>query len=118
MIQAVIFKQNDNIIGFEIKNHGRDIVCSAVSILALNTVNSIEAFTDAKYTIDYDTNGGFLKCFINKDSLNDKVSLLLSSLELGLKGIELEYQKDISLKYKEVQQWLELIFNFSLIKKV
>ena len=88
MIQAIFFKNNENIIGFEIKNHGRDIVCSAVSILSLNTVNSIEAFTDAKYSVDYDT--------------NEKAILLLSSLELGLKGIETEYPKDISLKYKEV----------------
>ena len=67
MIQAIFFKNNENIIGFEIKNHGRDIVCSAVSILSLNTVNSLEAFTDAKYSVDYDTNGGFLKCIINKN---------------------------------------------------
>lgn len=102
MIQAIFFKNNENIIGFEIKNHGRDIVCSAVSILSLNTVNSLEAFTDAKYSVDYDTNGGFLKCIINKDSLCEKAILLLSSLELGLKGIEAEYPKDISLKHKEV----------------
>lgn len=104
MIQAIFFKHNKNITGFQIKNHGRDIVCSAVSILSLNTVNSLEAFTDAKYNIDYDTNGGYLKCIINEDSLCDKAVLLLSSLELGLKGIEIEYPKDISLKYKEVQQ--------------
>ncbi len=102
MIQALFLKNNKNIIGFEIKNHGRDIVCSAVSILSLNTVNSLEAFTDAKYIIDYDTNGGFLKCIIDESSLCEKSILLLSSLELGLKGIEIEYPKDICLKYKEV----------------
>ena len=46
MIQAVFFKNKKNITGFEIKNHGTDIVCSAVSILSLNTVNSLEAFTN------------------------------------------------------------------------
>ncbi|WP_250278507.1 ribosomal-processing cysteine protease Prp [[Clostridium] colinum] len=102
MIQAIFFKNNENIIGFEVKNHGKDIVCSAVSILTLNTVNSIEVFTDAIYSIDYDTNGGFLKCIIDKNSLCEKTILLLSSLELGLKGIEAEYPKDICLKYKEV----------------
>ena len=104
MIQAKFFTNNKNIIGFEIKNHGRDIVCSAVSILSLNTVNSLEAFTDVSYTVDYDTNGGFLKLIIDKDSLCEKAILLLSSLELGLKGIYSEYPKDIFLKYKEVQQ--------------
>ena len=38
MIQAIFFKNKKNITGFEIKNHGTDIVCSAVSILSLNTV--------------------------------------------------------------------------------
>ncbi len=102
MIKVIFFKNNENIIGFEIKNHGRDIVCSAVSILALNTVNSLEAFTNVKYNVDYNTDGGFLKCVINEDSLCDKAILLLSSMELGLKGIEIEYPQDISLKYKEV----------------
>ena len=102
MIQAIFFKNKKNITGFEIKNHGTDIVCSAVSILSLNTVNSLEAFTNVKYNLDYDINGGFLKCIIKEDTLCEKAILLLSSFELGLKGIEAEYAKDICLKYKEV----------------
>ncbi len=102
MIQATFLKNDKNIVGFEIKNHGKDIVCSAVSILSLNTVNSLEAFTNVVCEIDYDTSGGFLKCVINKTSLCEKGILLLSSLELGLKGIEIEYPKDICVKYKEV----------------
>ncbi len=102
MINAILFQKDNKIIGFEIKNHGKDIVCSAVSILSLNTVNSIEAFSDSKYNIEYDTNGGFLKFFIDITSKCEKANLLLQSLELGLKGIELEYPKEISIKYKEV----------------
>lgn len=102
MIKVEFYQKSNKIIGFKIKNHGKDIVCSAVSILSLNTVNSIEAFTDAKYEIDYDTNGGFLKFFIDMSFECEKANLLIKSLELGLKGIELEYPKEISVKYKEV----------------
>lgn len=103
MINVVLYKKNNSIIGFEINNHGKDIVCSAVSILSLNTVNSIEAFTDAKYTVDFNSNGGFLKLFIDMSFYCEKADLLLKSLELGLKGIELEYSKEISIIDKEVQ---------------
>lgn len=101
----IIFYQNTKIVGFKITNHGRDIVCSAVSILSLNTVNSIEMFTDTTFDVDYDTNGGFLIFSIEADSYNlcEKTQLLLNSLELGLKGILAQYPNDISLKYKEVQ---------------
>ena len=102
MIKVILFQKHNKIIGFEIKNHGKDIVCSAVSILSLNTVNSIEALTDCKYNIEYDTNGGFLKFFIDINQECEKTNLLLQSLELGLKGIELEYPKEISVKYREV----------------
>lgn len=102
MIKVTFYRKKDRIIGFEIKNHGRDIVCSAVSILSLNTINSLEAFTDVKYKLDYDTNGGFLKYFIDINFSCNKTNLLLNSLELGIKGILAEYPRDISLKYKEV----------------
>ncbi|MDE6181647.1 MAG: ribosomal-processing cysteine protease Prp, partial [Eubacteriales bacterium] len=42
MIKVEFYQKSNKIVGFEIKNHGKDIVCSAVSILSLNTVNSIE----------------------------------------------------------------------------
>lgn len=117
MIEITFYKDSEKKVGFLIKNHGKDIVCSAVSILSLNTVNCIEKFTQAKYNIDYDTDGGFLKCIINKHNICSKVDLLLDSLELGLNGILLEYPKEICINYKEVQWWLRLICSFLLIKR-
>lgn len=95
--------RNNQICSFQIKNHGRDIVCSAVSILSLNTCNSIEKFTNSKFSVDYDNNGGYLN-FKLKDinSIHNDTLLILNCLELGLKGIELEYPNDIKLFYKEV----------------
>lgn len=100
----VYFSKNSSkdIFGFEIKNHGRGIVCSAVSILSLNCCNCIEKFTDSKFSVDYNNDGGYLN-FKLKDSNNidNNTKLILNCLELGLKGIELEYPKDIKLFYKE-----------------
>ena len=52
MIIATVFHKNDKIVGVQLEGHaeygrrGKDIVCSAVSILYINLVNSLESFTD------------------------------------------------------------------------
>ncbi len=106
MISVKLFRNNNgHICGFQAKNHGDRIVCSAVSILTLNTVNSIEQFTDAQFSCDFNEEGGFLRYFVeaakNGDFIHD-VDLLLKSLELGLLGIKEEYGKHINISYEEV----------------
>lgn len=103
MIEVIFYQQKNEINGFEIKNHGSPTTCAAVSILALNTCNSIEAFTDSVFNISYEPNGGFIKFLINEPLICEKVKLLLNSLKLGLEGIKAEYSDEISIKYKEVQ---------------
>jgi uncharacterized protein len=91
--------------GFDADDHGDEIVCSAVSALVINTVNSIEVFTDEVGICDYNENGGYLsfsienikKCNVNKD-----VELLFNSLVLGLKSIMVEYSKHLNIIDKEV----------------
>ena len=100
MINVILFNKKEKPLGFEITNHGKDIVCSAVSALSLNTVNSIKTFTNAKFTLDFNKNGGFLKFIMLEYCEN--ATLLLNSLILGLEGIKLEYYNQIDIKYKEV----------------
>lgn len=106
MISVTILKHNNNIVGFKIKNHGKDIVCSAVSILSLNTINSIEAFSSVKFTLDYNPNGGFINFITNfSENFSNKfpnANILLKSFELGINGIKDEYPNEIYLNYKEV----------------
>ena len=51
MITVTVFNKNEEIVGVQLEGHaefgrrGRDIVCSAVSILYINLVNSLESFT-------------------------------------------------------------------------
>ena len=66
MIQIEVKKQKDNIVGFHIEGHaffaesGSDIVCAAVSALAINCVNSIEEFTDCDFSVGSDEGRGMI----------------------------------------------------------
>lgn len=106
MINVTLFKKNQTIVGFKIKNHGKDIVCSAVSILSLNTINSIEQFSDIKFDLNYNSQGGFIDFCINYcEDLPQKfpnATLLLKSFELGINGIYSQYSNEITVNYEEV----------------
>ena len=61
MIKVTIYQSSEGeILGFAIQGHagyaesGSDIVCAAVSVLAQNTVNSIEQFTQDGFSADVD----------------------------------------------------------------
>ncbi len=96
-IEVTVLKSSDGILkGFHILNHGSPIVCSAVSALSFNTVNSIEQLTDARFKLDMDEKGGDMR-FEVVDYDDEKAALLLNSLLLGLKAIELDYKKDICI---------------------
>ncbi len=92
--------------GFQITGHagyaeyGKDIVCAAVSCLAVNTMNSIESLTDD------DTCGwqqeGLLK-FKLTNGCSEQAELLMDSFVLGLTSIQEEYGSDyMKLRFKEV----------------
>ena len=59
MINAILFRnENKNFYGFSLKGHagyanaGKDIICAAVSVLGINTGNSIEKLTYAKLKVE------------------------------------------------------------------
>lgn len=100
MITARLFQNSDKQYwGFQIEGHagyaeeGEDIICAAVSVLTLNTANSIEALTKADPVCSMED--GFLSCSVpalRKDShIYPDVTLLLDSLALGLKSIAETY---------------------------
>ena len=96
MIKAKFFKNESNeLCGFEVKNHGDPIVCSAVSVLTLNTVNGIETFTDCSTVCEYEENGGYIK--LMAEDAGDDTKLLLKALELGLVSLQNEYPKHIRI---------------------
>ena len=82
----------------EYDESGKDIVCSAVSSLVFNTINSLTKLTDEDFEYSLDENKiQIQRCGQNKDG-----GLLLASLELGLQSIYREYSNYLEIYYKEV----------------
>ena len=96
MITVTFLKNDRQIAGYVCEGHagyaqeGFDIICSAVSALAVNTANSIEQFTDDPLTVEESEDGGYLKVLLTGE-ISDQTKLLLASLSLGLKTIEETY---------------------------
>ncbi len=67
--------------------NGQDIVCSAISALTCNLINSLEDLTDNR--IRAETASG--KTIIEWEYLNDKGQLLVDSWFLGITAINQEY---------------------------
>lgn len=81
---------------------GKDIVCASISILVINTINSLEelAAEDMETTTNEET--GFIDCRFHSD-LSEKGVLLIDSMILGLSGIAVQYgRKYLVIKFEEV----------------
>ncbi len=90
-----IHNEKDEVCGFRSEGHagyagkGKDIICAAISVLATNTVNSIEAFTQDKFSCKQ-TENGFLELILT-DEVSKESRLLLDSFFLGVEAIVQEY---------------------------
>ncbi|MCQ2536535.1 MAG: ribosomal-processing cysteine protease Prp [Lachnospiraceae bacterium] len=80
---------------------GEDLVCCAASMLAINTINSIEKFAGDKMKITTNEEEGLLDIIFEED-LSDEAMLLVKSLDLGMNGLAKDYESYINLKYTEV----------------
>ncbi|MCI8836524.1 MAG: ribosomal-processing cysteine protease Prp [Hungatella sp.] len=81
---------------------GQELVCAAVSALALNMSNSVEHFTEDEFAAEEDEEtGGFSFRFTS--SISSESELLMKSLVFGLLDIEEEYGEPyIKIRFKEV----------------
>ena len=93
-------KRNDNkVYELVIKGHadydeyGKDIVCAAVSTMAITTINNIIALDND--SINYEEHSGLLKIRVERDTeVNNK---LLDNLVRMLTEIKEQYPKNIEL---------------------
>lgn len=111
MIKVKIYKSKDVIKGFEIRGHanyaeyGSDIVCSAVTILAVNTIDTFTDILMMEKNIEYlfDNNVGKLILKDNTDIKNNHDSqLILKKFDLGIKSLKKHYGDFIRVDYMEV----------------
>ena len=106
MIAVTVLRDGDRISGFESSGHagfadsGKDIVCAAVSILIINTVNSMEEFPGQVFGTE--SEDGHIYCTLAKPYDQD-AQLLLNAMVFGLQNIRQEYgKKYLRLDFKEV----------------
>lgn len=104
------FNRNDSgqLISFEITGHaeagpyGSDVVCAAVSALAISTVNGIDALAGFEPIVEMnETEGGYLYVemlsSLNQEQTNI-AQILLENLLLGVQSIEQDNSDFIRIK--------------------
>jgi hypothetical protein len=81
---------------------GEDIVCAAISVLVINTVNSLELLAGEQPVLVTDEKEGLIDCRLDS-GCNEKAALLLDSMILGLQEIRRQYGKTyLNLTFEEV----------------
>lgn len=108
MINITFYSKNNHYIGYAVSGHamygeyGQDIVCAAISVLAINTANSIETFTQDEFEhVDYEDKA-YMSLVMTQTVSRDTI-LLLNAMYLGVKSIEEEYGNEyIHLEIEEV----------------
>lgn len=106
MITIEIYKSGQQHRGFLSQGHagyaeeGYDIICAAVSVMTVNTINSIEKFTKTHFKVRQDE--GLLELTLEDEASKD-AALLLDSMILGLQDIQKNYGNEyIRMIFKEV----------------
>lgn len=107
MITVEIKKSGNDYVTFSCRGHadyaeeGYDIICAAVSVLCVNTVNALERFTGDSFegsADDGDISWEFTEFPLSKESV-----LLMDTLIMGLESIRDSYgKKYIKIKEKRL----------------
>lgn len=103
MTKIYIFKEKNEICGFQVKGHsgyaesGQDIVCSAISAVAEMAVVGLKEVLKLK--IDFKTRDGFMLVLVQENL--PKAQDLLLTLQKTLQEIADRYQKFVKLEVKD-----------------
>ena len=108
MTTITFHMEGSRITGFDASGHsgyaaaGSDIVCAAVSILVINTVNSIERFARDEMRVETEEEDGVIDVAFPNE-ISREASLLVDSMVLGLTDVQKQYgRKYLILQFKEV----------------
>ncbi len=86
----------------EYAESGEDIVCAALSVLVINTLNSLEELCGLPIRPEEDEESGRIACSF-PGGLDERAEVLLDSLALGCVSIEKQYgKKYCKVKFEEV----------------
>ena len=110
MVEITIFRNNNQeFVGFDVCGHagmddkGQDIICSAISVLVINTINAIERYTTDEALIVVDEEQGIIQCRL-RDNVGKDTDLLLKTMILGLENLKEnpDYEPYMDIIHKEV----------------
>ena len=74
--------------GFD--NYGKDIVCASISVLVINTINSLEEIVHEQISVESDEESGMITCKFEAP-MQETSKVLVDSLVLGLTQIVKQY---------------------------
>ena len=102
MIKITIKRENKSVYEIVIKGHanhgtfGNDIVCAAVSTMAITTVNGIVSLEDS---LDYEDNSGLLEIRVKR--VTDTNQKLLENMITMLEELKSQYPKNIEIRNED-----------------
>lgn len=110
MTRVKFYKDKDgNIVKYTVKGHagyaeyGKDIVCAAISALALTGINALEAVCGINP--EYKDSNGYLSVSLPRNiqlENKNKAIIVLETIRIGMEGIQEAYPKYMTLEYGEV----------------
>ena len=109
MITVTIYKaQLGHYKGFQTNGHagsaeyGKDIICAAVSMLIINTINSIDSLLHEPFSCKENEKSGMIQLDF-KQIPSEGSRILMDAMVLGLNEVKHQYgKKYILLKFEEV----------------
>ena len=110
MVKVEFVRRKGEIVSFKIKGHAMpkkkhvhiDLICAAISAISQTTIIGIEEVLKIK--VKYDIKDGFLSLNLENQTPIDieRCQVLLETMILGLKSVEITYGKYIKVEIEEV----------------
>ena len=98
----ILINNKDKIVGFEITGHanydeyGKDLVCSAVTILAYSCVNTLDKYND---DIKFEDDGDIMYVEVSENNTN--TNIIFDYFKTGIETLLGNYGSYVKLNYKE-----------------
>ncbi len=111
MTEVYLYKKGEHYLGFEVSGHagyaehGQDIVCAALSMTSISTVNGLQLLLDIVPDVMTDEDTGYLKCSLPKNlnlETTAKADLLLAQFSVAITGLVEAYPNYVTLFTREV----------------
>ena len=109
MTKINIYRKGKDIVKYTVSGHtefanaGEDIVCAAISALAMNALNGL---TDVVgLLVGYEVRDGYLECILPENLSEEErksANVLLDSLVLSFENLKKQYGKYITIRKLEV----------------